>query len=79
MNNVDQSFGEYLLSLGIITHFGTVTGEKSSKLACNHNARKVASVTNVWANVTCRQCQRIHSRWNRNPELAAQFGIESVV
>lgn len=69
----DKSFGEYLLSLGVVTHFGIVTGESSSMLACNHNSRKVASVTDNWNNVTCRQCNRIRSRWNVHPELANQF------
>jgi hypothetical protein len=77
MNRNDQTFGEYLLSLGVITHFGMVTGENSSMLACNHNSRKVTSITDNWNNVTCRQCKRILSRWKVNPELANQFRFDA--
>jgi hypothetical protein len=74
----DKSFGQYLLSLGVVTHFGVVTGESSSCLACNRNARKVGAVTDNWGMVTCRQCLRIRSRWNLNDALKVEFVYQAV-
>ena len=72
----DKSFSEWLRSVGVITHFGVITSDSSSMLACNRTAHKVGAVTNNWNNVSCRQCLRIRSRWNVNPELANQFQAE---
>jgi hypothetical protein len=75
MSNADETFAEYLRSLGVVTHFGFITGEESCKTACGRT-NKVVSITNRADSVTCRQCKRVLSRWKMKPELANKFRFE---
>jgi hypothetical protein len=74
---MDKSFSEYLLGLGVVTHYSEPTREGWSKSACGRV--KGGAFTDHIDMVTCRQCNRILSRWRIHPELANQYRFNQLL